>query len=230
MSLKPDKKSDKGKRWMSPRKDGTRKIKIPYHLVVTEGTKTEPNYFFGLKNAVNGKDGLEKVHLEISGEGMNTVSLMARAKQLARSAGNPYQHIWIVYDKDDFPAENFNSVVDLCRTATEESGETEYHAIWSNQCVELWFLLHFSYFHSDISRDEYYPKLTQHLEKISCGGYRKNRDDIFTVLLPKLPDAIKNAEKLECDNIGKSPALSAPGTQLHTMMKEFLPYLDNLKA
>ena len=105
MSLKPDKKSDKGKRWMSPRKDGTRKIKIPYHLVVTEGTKTEPNYFLGLKNAVNGKDGLEKVHLEISGEGKNTVSLMERAKQLARSAGNPYQHIWIVYDKDDFPAD-----------------------------------------------------------------------------------------------------------------------------
>ena len=100
----------------------------------------------------------------------------------------------------------------------------------SSQALELWFLLHFSYFHSDISRGEYYPKLTQHLEKISCGGYKKNRDDIFTVLLPKLPDAIKNAEKLEADNIGKSPALSAPGTQLHTMMKEFLPYLDNLKA
>lgn len=81
MSLKPDKKSDKGKRWMSPRKDGTRKIKIPYHLVVTEGTKTEPNYFRGLKNAVNGKDGLEKVHLEISGEGANTVNLMTKARQ-----------------------------------------------------------------------------------------------------------------------------------------------------
>lgn len=230
MSLKPDKKSDKGKSWMKPRKDGGRKVKVSYHLVVTEGTKTEPNYFIGLKNTINGNDGLEKVHLEISGEGMNTVSLMARAKQLARNAGNPYQHIWIVYDKDDFSAENFNSVVDLCRTATEESGETEYHAIWSNQCVELWFLLHFSYFHSDISRNEYYPKLTQHLGKINCGDYKKNRDDIFSVLLPKLPDAIKNAEKLETGNIGKSPALSAPGTQLHTMMKKFLPYLVNAKA
>ena len=87
MSLKPDKKSDRGKRWMSPRNEGTRKVKIPYHLVVTEGTKTEPNYFYGLKTAINKNDGLEKVHLEISGEGMNTVSLVEMARQLARNAG-----------------------------------------------------------------------------------------------------------------------------------------------
>jgi len=226
MSLKPDKKSDKGKRWISPRNEGIRKVKIPYHLVVTEGTKTEPNYFFGLKTAINNNDGLEKVHLEISGEGMNTISLMETAKQLARNAGNPYQHIWVVYDKDDFPAENFNSVVNLCKAATEASGETEYHAIWSNQCVELWFLLHFSYFHSDISRNDYYPKLSHHLERIGCGSYSKNRNDIFSVLRPMLPDAIKNADRLEMDNTGKTPALSAPGTQLHTMLKAFLPYLE----
>ena len=226
MSLNPGKKSDQGKRWMSRRNEGTRKLKIPYHLIVTEGTKTEPNYFLGLKTAINGNDGLEKVHLDISGEGMNTTGLMARAKELVRNSGNTYQHVWVIYDKDDFPAENFNSVVNLCKTATDESGETVYHAIWSNQCVELWFLLHFSYFQSNISRHEYYPKLSKYLNHEGCGNYTKNRTDIFSILLPKLLFAIKNAEKLANSNKGKSPSLSAPGTQLHIMMKEFLPYLN----
>ena len=45
MSLKPLKASDMGKEWMSKRRDGRRSINPEYHLIVTEGTKTEPKYF-----------------------------------------------------------------------------------------------------------------------------------------------------------------------------------------
>ena len=39
----------------------------------------------------------------------------------------------------------------------QPAGGVWYHAIWSNQCIEVWFLLHFSYFQSDIHRKEYWP-------------------------------------------------------------------------
>ena len=48
-----------------------------------------------------------------------------------------------------FPAQNIDKVVDLCHTYSNE--ETTYHALWLNQCIELWFLLHFSFIHSDSS-------------------------------------------------------------------------------
>ena len=42
MSLKPPKKSDLGKSWMKPRRDKNILIRPEYHLIVTEGTETEP--------------------------------------------------------------------------------------------------------------------------------------------------------------------------------------------
>ena len=53
MSKKPLKKSDSGKEWMKKRRDNRRMIAPEYHLIVTEGTKTEPNYFIKLKDEIN---------------------------------------------------------------------------------------------------------------------------------------------------------------------------------
>ena len=62
----------------------------------------------------------------------------------------------IVYDTDDFPADHIDSVLQFCDA--DSNDETTFHAVWSNQCIELWFLLHFSYMQSDIHREEYWPK------------------------------------------------------------------------
>lgn len=53
MSLKPPKKSDMGKSWMKGRQDRVKRIQPEYHLIVTEGTKTEPAYFEAIKNEIN---------------------------------------------------------------------------------------------------------------------------------------------------------------------------------
>ncbi len=44
MSLKPPKKSDLDKSWMKTRLDRHKKIQPEYHLIITEGTDTEPAY------------------------------------------------------------------------------------------------------------------------------------------------------------------------------------------
>ena len=53
MSLKPPKKSDLDKSWMKARRDKPKKIQPEYHLIITEGTDTEPAYFGAMKEIIN---------------------------------------------------------------------------------------------------------------------------------------------------------------------------------
>lgn len=170
MSLKPPKKGDLKKSWLKPRRDTPKKIQPEYHLITTEGISTEPAYFQGVKNTINSKY-RGRVQLDIIGVGDNTLNLLQKVKQKVAKSSNIYKHVWIVYDTDDFPAQNIDKVVDLCHTYSNE--ETTYHALWSNQCIELWFLLHFSFIHSDLHRQEYWAKLSSCLAKLNTSEYKK---------------------------------------------------------
>lgn len=134
MSLKPPKKGDLNKNWMKRRRDKLIKIQPEYHLIVTEGTKTEPLYFQAIRDIINQKY-RDRIQLDVSGEGDNTLSLFERAKERVAKSANGYSHVWVVYDTDDFPADHINRTAELCNSETTE--ETAYHAIWSNQCIEL---------------------------------------------------------------------------------------------
>lgn len=222
MSRKPPKKSDRGKNWMRDRRDRSISMSPEYHLIVTEGTDTEPLYFMRMKEIINYKF-RERIHLDISGEGDNTISLVEKAHKHAINSLNTYGHVWVVYDTDSFPVEHINQTVELCKEYSDD--ETRYHAIWSNQCIELWFLLHFSYFQSDIDRRGYWPKLTECLKNVGGGEYVKNRKDMYDLLEPFLDIAIKYAEKLDEKNKGKLPANAAPRTKVHELVKALRPYL-----
>lgn len=223
MSLKPSKKSDMGKDWMKKRRDKPILIQPEYHLIVTEGTDTEPQYFARMKEIINGKY-RGRIHMDIFGEGDNTLSLFDKARKRALSSSNTYKHVWVIYDTDSFPAEHINQTAELCVEYSTE--ETQYHAIWSNQCIELWFLLHFSYLHSDIDRKGYWPKLSKWLNDLGCGNYAKNREDMYDILSPKMETAIRYAEKLDEENQRKSPANSAPGTKVYELVRKLKPYLQ----
>ena len=222
MSGKPPKKSDMGKAWMKPRRDFRQMIAPEYHLIVTEGTETEPQYFGAMKTVIDQKY-RDRIHLDITGKGDNTLSLFTRAVQDVSKSNNVYKHVWLVFDKDDFPAEQFDRTVALCDTSS--TSETTFHAAWSNQCIELWFLLHFSFFQSDLHRSEYWPKLSDCLVKISGKKYRKNRPDMYEILRPYLDDAIRNAIMLEERNKGKQPSKAAPGTAVYKLLETLRPYL-----
>lgn len=225
MSLKPTKKTDLDKGWLKGRNSRAEKRRLnpEYHLIVTEGTDTEPKYFEAIKTEIN-KNFRERIRFEILGAGDNTVSLFKKAKLIADKSNNGFKHVWIVYDTDDFPPEHINQTLELCKTNSTE--DIQYHALWSNQCIELWFLLHFAFYHSDIHRNEYWPKLTEYLKKIDAGEYRKDRDDMYAVLRPFMDTAIKNAKKLATRNCGKTPADSAPGTEVYQIIEMLKPFLD----
>ena len=222
MSLKPDKKSDLNKDWIKKRRDKPIKIQPEYQLIITEGISTEPQYFSAIRDIIN-QQYKGRIQLDIYGEGQNTLSLFDKARSHVLHSSNVYKHVWIVYDTDDFPQEYINRAAELCEQSSTE--ETEYHAILSNQCIELWFLLHFSYFQSDIHRKEYWPKLSECLTMYGLGTYTKDRKDMYIVLEPYMETAIRNAKKLDAVNQGRTPAASAPGTKVYELIEKLKPYL-----
>ncbi len=236
MSNKPPKHSElKGREsaakrmkasWGRPRPPAPSiKIRPERFLIVTEGTKTEPYYFEGFRKRINEEFHGEYVTLEIRGRGDNTVSLFEQAKSIVKADLDGFTQVWLVYDKDSFPSRDFNAVPDLCASESDES--VAYHAAWTNEAFELWYILHFAYVDSALDRDSYTPKLTRYLRTEGLGEYKKNRTDMFDVLEIRTRTAITNAKKLEKANKGCTPADSNPGTTVHLLVKELLPYLGS---
>ena len=137
------KKSDRGKPW-----ERTKAYRRPVNerepkqtfLIVCEGEKTEPNYFNSFR--------VRTATIKVEGAGDNTVNLVRIALRLRKEQakeGSPYDQVWCVFDRDDFPAEHFNEAFAV---AQEHGVEIAY----SNQAFELWYLLHFNYYDAAISR------------------------------------------------------------------------------
>jgi hypothetical protein len=217
------KKSDRKKTWYSS-KGNTRSIALERHLIITEGTDTEPLYFESIKKLVNEqyKGGrVDRIKIDISGEGMNTLSLLEKAKSKVSYSAKQYSHVWIVYDKDDFPDDNFDNTANKCeatKACAKGSSKPEYHAIWSNPCFELWFLLHFDYVESEFNQHVCVDKLSEHLIKHGCGTYEKDREDMFDTLRDKLDIAIRNAKKLCSKHKDKPPSKASPCTKVYEIV------------
>ena len=152
-------------------------------LIVCEGEQTEPNYF----NAFSEDNNL-KIDIEVEGTGYNTDSLVKKAiklKEEREKINKPYVEVWCVFDRDDFKKVNFNNAFDLAK-------QNSIKIAYSIECFELWYLLHFKYMKSAISRWQYITKLN---ELIST-GYTKNNPKTYYLLKDKQNTAIKNAKRL----------------------------------
>ena len=143
-------------------------------------------------------------------------------RKLLKKDPDKYKHIWLAYDKDDFPKVDFDNTYSKCKSLSGNGNSVIYHALWSNECIEYWFLLHFMALDSAIHRKEYYPKLTE------CLGskYEKNRKDIYTLLKPNIKKAINNAQRIAGDNKGLPPSQCTPGTAVYEIFEMLESYLS----
>ena len=135
--------------------------------------------------------------------------------------------IWCVYEKDSFPAKDFNGVVQRAERLNQENPDVQYHAAWSNECIEFWFLLHFAYYTANNHRTEYIAFLNDKFRELGIGKYQKNMKDIFNILMekgnPKL--AIRYAKRIMKDGQGKMPADIGRGTKVYGLVEELVKYL-----
>lgn len=209
--------------WGSPRASAPSiPVRPERYLIVSEGTETEPRYFGAIGGLVNGRYHGQYVSVKVRGTGMGTLSLFDEARRIAEGDPDGFTRVWVVYDKDDFPAGDFNAVVERCASAS--TGLTVYRAAWSNESFELWYLLHFEYLQAALSRSDYVERLSSRLEAAGEGRYLKNRGDMYQVLEPRLAGALANAARLAERNAGAPPAGSNPGTAVHELVGELVPY------
>ena len=197
---------DKGQPLKS-RPVGKRELR-PRFLIVCEGEKTEPNYFKSFRvNAV----------VEVHGTGRNTLKLVEHARRLrdeAAQKGQPYTKVWIVLDRDNFPPKNFNAAIQ--RAENEGFG-----AAYSNEAFELWYVLHFEYLNTGISRQQYQKKLSGKLKR----PYRKNDATLYRDLLPYQTTAIQNAQRLFASYPTPNPAKNNPCTTVYRLVQELNRHL-----
>ncbi|TBH74949.1 RloB family protein [Aquirufa nivalisilvae] len=174
------------------------KPKRKRYLIVCEGEKTEPNYFEALKLALP-KGVLEVVDFRIIGEGFNTESLVQKAISLRAKweteSGRTIDKLWVVFDKDSFLSSAFNSAIQLCTNTPK----TE--AAWSNEAFEIWYLLHFEFYNTGITRDTYKQRIQTNFRNNGLVDfvYSKNRPDMFNLLSKygNIKLAIKHSKRLE---------------------------------
>jgi len=192
---------------MSKRKKSNRKIHtrdlIERILIVCEGEKTEPNYFRKFLIDEN------KCYVKTTGEGYNTVRLVQKAIKVQKESMPPYNKVWCVFDRDSFPAKDFNKAI-------KEAKKKGIEVAYSNEAFELWYFLHFDYCDSAMSRDQYQEKLSDLLGH----KYEKNCETMYQELLYIQLMAIRNAERLLNSYDSFNPENNNPSTTVHKLVEE----------
>lgn len=205
------------------RKIETLNILPPYTMIVSEGTKTEPLYIKGFANKINEryKNISKEPHIAVYGTGTNTQGLLRLVdKKIASGEWAHYKKFWLMYDKDDFPLDNFDNT----QYEAEARKNPKVSVAWSNESIELWFLLYFQDYHADNGRKQYIEKLNQYFD------YSKTREDLFDILNKKgnVENAKKRARKMYQEFLDagvQSMSAMVPATRVYELIEELESYL-----
>ena len=215
-------------KWKKQRRQEYLEMKKYRYYIFCEGQQTEPLYFEAFKKLIEENPVYkDMVLIEIEPCQAETMRVIGMAEDYVKKNKIKKGQIWCVYDKDSFPPERFNGVVERAEKLNKENPELQYHTAWSNECIEFWFLLHFAYYTANNHRAEYITFLNDKFKELGIGKYQKNMKDIFIILLeygnPKL--AIRYAKRIIKDGIGKTPTEIAPGTKVYELVEELAKYL-----
>ncbi len=193
------------------RRQGVREIKQSF-LIVCEGEKTEPDYFRAFR--------MTAATVKAVGQAMNTMTLVSKAISI-RDADQKRKKIhdqcWVVFDKDDFPAKDFNQAIQFA----EKNG---FRVAYSNQAFEYWFLLHYNLYIGAIHRSQYKDMLT----KLTGMPYSKSEGYgavMYNLLLSRQQQAINNAETVLAEISHGNPAEEESSTTVQTLVLELNKYL-----
>lgn len=174
-------------------------------LVVCEGQQTEPIYFRKLCKELG-----VTATVEIVGTGRNTRSLVEEAARIRDRQPSPgYDEVWCVFDRDSFRPEEFNAALQLA----ERLG---FKSAYSNEAFELWYLLHFDYHTSAMSRSLYADKLTRKLGF----KYEKNSEKVYEAISQYRSVAISNARRLRASYRPHRPEIDNPSTAVDLLVSE----------
>ena len=224
MSLKPKKFSelkiqqDQLQKKMQKKKKKTNIVLPPYTYIVSEGTKTEPYYIEAMAQVINEKyrEFSTGKFVVVEGTGRNTKGLLEYARANVARNFPQAEVVWLMYDKDDFPLDNFDNTQ---YSAEGKKDVREYRVAWSNECIELWFLLHFQELSVNVGREKYRELLKGYCQ------YEKNMKSIYDVLRDKTPIAIARAKRQYEAYGDTAPSQRCPATRVYQLVEELQNYI-----
>ena len=193
------------------RRQGVREIKQSF-LIVCEGEKTEPDYFKAFR--------MTAATIKAVGQAMNTITLVNKAisiREADQKRKRVYDQCWVVFDKDNFPAKDFNQAIQLA----EKNG---FHVAYSNQAFEYWFLLHYNLYTGAIHRNQYKDMLT----RLTGMPYSKSEGYgavMYNLLLSRQQQAISNAITVFAEISHGNPAEEESSTTVQRLVLELNKYL-----
>lgn len=138
------------------------RVQRPRILIVCEGKKTEPNYFLAFR-----------VTNDVYGAGIETIRVVEEAIR-RNEADGPYDQVWCVFDRDDFPAHDYDNAIHMVQSRTGEG----FRVAYSNQALELWYVLHFEYLDAAVHRAHYIERLDVLLGR----KYKKGDTETYSLL------------------------------------------------
>ena len=193
------------------RRQSTREVKQSF-LIVCEGVRTEPDYFKAFR--------MTAATVKAVGQAMNTTSLVSKAisiRDADQKKKRTYDQCWVVFDKDDFPAKDFNDAIALAK-------KNGFKVAYSNQAFEYWFLLHFNLYKGALHRNSYADMLS----RLSGIPYSKTEGFgaiMYNRLLHLQPQAIKNAYAVLADISHGNPAMEESSTTVHLLVEELNKFI-----
>jgi hypothetical protein len=192
----------------------------PTILIVCEGENTEVSYLHKLK--------FRSVTIEPVGEGFNTISLVQRAELLASE--KKYDEVWCVFDRDDFPACNFNNAI-------YKAQSKGFNVAYSNQAFEYWIILHLSDHQGGaMDRNQYGVQINRLLRPFYLHydheGSKDISDELFNLLFSIDPIYGKSRSQLAIERSRiihdrfdhSSPATEESSTTMHLLLEHLMEF------
>ncbi len=189
-------------------------------LIVCEGVNTEPSYFRQFR--------LTSADILSLGAGCDTLRIVERAREEQQKS--KYDQVWVVFDKDDFPANNFNNAISMA----ENFG---FGVAYSNQAFEYWLILHFEdHQGGGMHRDDYCKTLNKYLKEFGTFYECEKKvvtNSVFDLLQAidrktnntRIQLALRRAKRIYDQYSHHSPAEEESSTTVFRLVEEILKYI-----
>lgn len=168
-------------------------------LIVSEGSKTEPNYFREIRAAYR----LHTANVEVRPSELGTSPMqVVQYAQVLFEEGDRHKNIqprafekvYAVFDRDEH--ENYHNALALAasldgKLKNDNKQWVSFQAIASVPSFELWLLLHYEDIQAPLHRTE----VMRHL-KVHIPGYDKGARDAYAITAEHLAIASQRAKRL----------------------------------
>ena len=213
------------------------KATVPDVIIACEDSVSSPTYFRMIVNSLIKQKVITQDSFVIAPhKHSNPMGVLQDLKNYKKEGKvyKDFDHKWIVIDRDSprvngggHNAEDFNNAL---KNAKSKKSNLNIEVAYANDSFELWYLLHFEYRSSAISRDEILTQVIKRLKEIDAYKFTKLTKDnikqenytklIFETLKPLQSVAIRNAKKLlESYGNEHNPECDNPSTRVYLLVE-----------